>query len=106
MRCINCGQTEGEVYQGPPHDHVCADCGREHPYESKIRTACLEHWHNEKNAWAYVVCDCQHCKSARKLIALREIGKAIDTMEEAGRKTPITLLAVVSWLELTQQEGE
>ena len=27
--CINCGQTEGEVYEGPPHDHVCADCGRE-----------------------------------------------------------------------------
>jgi len=31
-RCINCGQTEGEVYQGQPHDHVCADCGREIPY--------------------------------------------------------------------------
>ena len=32
MKCINCGQTEGEVYQGAPHDHVCADCGRECPY--------------------------------------------------------------------------
>ena len=30
--CINCGQTEGEVYQGQPHDHVCPDCGREIPY--------------------------------------------------------------------------
>ena len=30
--CINCGQTEGDIYQGQPHDHVCADCGREIPY--------------------------------------------------------------------------
>ena len=31
--CINCGQTEGEVFQGQPHDHVCPDCGREMPYK-------------------------------------------------------------------------
>jgi len=30
--CINCGQTEGDIYQGQPHDHVCPDCGREMPY--------------------------------------------------------------------------
>ena len=31
--CINCGQTEGEIYIGMPHDHVCPDCGREKPYK-------------------------------------------------------------------------
>ena len=38
--CINCGQTEGEVYSGPPHDHVCADCGRERPYRETICQWC------------------------------------------------------------------
>ena len=34
--CINCGQTKGKRYQGQPHDHVCADCGREMPVPDKV----------------------------------------------------------------------
>ena len=37
-----------------------------------IKEACLEHWHNEEYAWAYVECDCTACKEARKIIALRK----------------------------------
>lgn len=42
--CINCGQTEGEIYKGPPHDHVCADCGRERPYMEVPPVKILCNW--------------------------------------------------------------
>ena len=33
--CINCGGIPGEKYEGDPQDHVCADCGQEHPVPGK-----------------------------------------------------------------------
>ena len=41
--------------------------------EPVIKEACKDHWHKEKNMWAYVECDCEHCKEARNQIALRKI---------------------------------
>jgi len=40
--CINCGQTKGKVYKGHPHDHVCADCGREMPVPDKLPAYSLQ----------------------------------------------------------------
>ncbi len=68
--CINCGQTEGEIYKGQPHDHVCADCGREKPYvevhgwDRALTRKELED-HRQRVYIGSGKCDCDLCKQSR-----------------------------------------
>ena len=74
--------------------------------EPNIKEACLENWHNEKNAWAYVECDCEHCKEARKTIALWKIEEVSLAMRDNAEFSMSEWSGIQALVDRLQQEDK